>query len=139
MGLIIQRSILKTLKTPKAGLPHPHLVFELCKAAGVQWVEGEKFLHPKGVIDNKTFDVYKTTTGDSETRSSIPAKPHTMSQRLTDLEEQVKYVSEYQQRAVKYQGDIAAALMGAISQCTSRLQITEPLSVLPGFDAPPPQ
>ena len=28
--------------------------------------------------------------------------------------------------------------MGAISQCTSRLQITEPLPVLPGFEAPPP-
>ena len=47
-------------------------------------------------------------------------------------------MSEYQQRTVKYQGDIAAALMGAISQCASRLQITEPLPVLPRFDAPPP-
>ena len=28
--------------------------------------------------------------------------------------------------------------MGAISQCASRLQITEPLPVLPGFEAPPP-
>ena len=61
-----------------------------------------------------------------------------MSQRLTDLEEQVKYMAEYQQRTVRYQGDLAAALMGAISQCASRLQITEPLPVLPGFDAPPP-
>ena len=57
VGLIIQRYILKALKTPKAELPHPHLVFELCKAAGVQWVEGEELLHPKGAIDNKTFDV----------------------------------------------------------------------------------
>ena len=61
-----------------------------------------------------------------------------MSQRLTDLEEQVKYMAEYQQRTVRYQGDIAAALMGAISQCASRLQITKPLPVLPEFDAPPP-
>ena len=36
VGLIIQRSILKALKTPKTGLPHPHLVFELCKATEVQ-------------------------------------------------------------------------------------------------------
>ena len=61
-----------------------------------------------------------------------------MSQRLTDLEEQVKYMAEYQQRTVRYQGDIAAALMEVISQCASRLQITEPLPVLLGFDAPPP-
>ena len=87
---------MKALKTSKAGLPHPHLVFELCKAVGVQWVEGEEFLHPKGAIDNKTFDVYKTTAGDSEARPSILARPRTTSQRLTDLEEQVKYVSEYQ-------------------------------------------
>ena len=84
-------------------------------------VEGEELLHPKGAIDNKTFDVYKTTAGDVEAGPSIPAKPCTMSQRLTDLEEQVKYMAEYQQRTVRYQGDIAAALMGAISQCASRL------------------
>ena len=46
-------------------------------------------------------------------------------------------MSEYQQRAVKYQRDIAAALMETISQCAFRLQITEPLLVLPGFEAPP--
>ena len=72
-------------------------------------------------------------------KPDLVLKPdHALSQRLTDLEEQVKYMAEYQQRTVRYQGDIAAALMGAISQCASRLQITEPLPVLPGFDAPPP-
>ena len=45
---------------------------------------------------------------------------------------------EYQQRAVKYQGDIAVAIMGALNQCASRLQITEPLPVLLDFEAPPP-
>ena len=79
VGLIVQRSILKALKTPKAGLPHPYLVFELCKTAGVQWVEGEELLHPKGAIDNKTFDVYKTTAGDSEAGPNIPARPRTTS------------------------------------------------------------
>ena len=54
------------------------------------------------------------------------------------MEEQIKYVLEYQQRAVRYQRDIAAALMGALSQCASRLQITKPLPILPGFEAPPP-
>ena len=87
VGLIIQRSILKALKTPKAGLPHPHLVFELCKGAGVRWVEGEELLHPKRAIDNKIFDVYKMTAGDNEAGPSTPAKPRTPTQRLTDLEE----------------------------------------------------
>ena len=54
------------------------------------------------------------------------------------MEEQIKYVLEYQQRAVRYQRDIAAALMGALSQCASRLQITEPFPVLLGFEVPPP-
>ena len=49
----------------------------------------------------------------------------------------MKYVSEYQQKVVRYQDDIAVALMGAISQCASRIQITEPLPVLPIFEAPP--
>ena len=69
---------MKALKTPKAGLSHLHLVFELCKVVGVQWVEGEKLLHPKGAIDNKTFDVYKMTAGDSEAGPSIPARPRTI-------------------------------------------------------------
>ena len=47
VGMIMQKSILKALKTPKVGLPHPQLVVELCKATGVQWVEGEELLHPK--------------------------------------------------------------------------------------------
>ena len=59
----------------KVGLPHPHLVFELCKEARVQWVEGEELLHPNGAIDNKTFDVYKnyadSSTGDSEVGCNI--------------------------------------------------------------------
>ena len=90
------------MKTPKAGLPHPHLVFKLCKEVRVQWVEGEELLHPKRAIDNKTFDVYKMTAGDSEVGPSTLAKPRTSTQRLTNLEEQVKYISEYQQRAVRY-------------------------------------
>ena len=138
VGLIIQRSILKALKTPKAGLPHPHLVFELFKTVRVRWVEGEELLHPKRAINNKIFDVYKMTAGDNEAGPSTPAKPRTSTQRLIDLEEQIRYVSEYQQRAVKYQGDIAVAIMGALNQCASRLQITEPLPVLPDFEAPPP-
>ena len=73
-------------------------------------------MHPKGAIDNKTFDVYKMTVGDSVDAyfdklqdqrldqlelqkamagPSIPAKPCTPTQRLIDLEDQVKYVSEY--------------------------------------------
>ena len=95
-------------------------------------------LHPKGAIDNKTFDVYKMTARDSEVRPSIPTKPRTPTHRLNDLEEQVKYVSEYQQRVVRYQRDIVVALMIAISQCAARLQITEPLPILPIFEAPLP-
>ena len=78
VGLIIQKSILKALKILKAGLPHPHLVFELCKAPRVQWVEGEELLHPNGAIDNKNFDVYKNYVGSSigaiEYRPSTRAK-----------------------------------------------------------------
>ena len=47
VGLVIQRSILNALKIAKAGLPHPHLITELCKRVGVQWGEGEKLLNPK--------------------------------------------------------------------------------------------
>ena len=50
----------------------------------------------------------------------------------------MKYVSEYQQRAMRYQKDIIVAMREAISQCTTRLQITEPLPVLLIFQAPPP-
>ena len=39
---------------------------------------------------------------------------------------------------MRYQGDITATLMRAISQCAARLQITKPLPILPVFEAPPP-
>ena len=47
VGLVIHRSILNALKISKAGLPHPHLVFELCKIAEVQWRDDKELLHPK--------------------------------------------------------------------------------------------
>ena len=50
-----------------------------------------------------------------------------------DMEAQLQYVMEYLQQAVQYQGDLAAALMGALTQCANHLQITEPLPVLPLF------
>ena len=75
------------MKTPKAGLPHPHLVFKLCKEVRVQWVEGEELLHPKKAINNNTFDVYKMIIRDSEVGLSIPTRSRTLTQRLTALEE----------------------------------------------------
>ena len=70
------------MKILKVGLPHSHLVFKLCKVVGVWWVEGEELLHPKGAIDNKTFDVYKnyvgSSAGDSEVGPSTLAKPRTL-------------------------------------------------------------
>ena len=59
VGLVIQRSILNALKIAKAGLPHPHLIIDLCKKVGVQWGEGEELLHPKWAINDKSLDVYK--------------------------------------------------------------------------------
>ena len=35
VDLVIQRSISNALKIKKAGLPHPHLITDLCKADGV--------------------------------------------------------------------------------------------------------
>ena len=142
--MVIQRSILNALKISKAGLPHPHLVFELCKATRVQWIEGEELLHHKGEINNKIVDVHKnyaegatSSTVASDVRLSTPAKPHTPTQWMSDLETQLKYVLEYQQHTVRYQGEIVAALVGALTQCATHLQITEPLPTLPIFNPPP--
>ena len=52
------------------------------------------------------------------------------------MEAQLQYVMEYQQQAVQYQGELAAALMGALTQCANHLHITEPLPVLPSFQPP---
>ena len=84
---------MNALKIPKVRLPHLHLVFELCKAARVKWIEGEELLHFKGAIDIKIVDVYKNYTkgtsrsvGVSDVEPSIPAKPRTPTQRMSDLE-----------------------------------------------------
>ena len=44
---------------------------------------------------------------------------------------------EYQQCAVKYQWELAAALMAAFNQCALYWQITDPLPILPSFNPPP--
>ena len=84
--MVIQRFILNALKILKAGLPHPHLVFELCKSTRVKWIEGRELLHLKRAIDNKIVDVYKnyaegtsSSVGANDVGLSIPAKPHTPS------------------------------------------------------------
>ena len=43
---------------------------------------------------------------------------------------------EYQQQAVQYQGELATALMGPITQCANHFQINDPLPVLPPFHPP---
>ena len=40
---------------------------------------------------------------------------------MMDMEAQLQYVMEYQQQAVQYQGELAAALIGAITQCANHL------------------
>ena len=143
VGLVIQRFILNALTIAKAGLPHPHLITDLCKRAGVQWGEDEELLHPKWAINDKSLDVYKSYAGGEGTsgaRSSSAgpvslAKHKSSQQRMMDMEAQLQYVMEYQQ-AVQYQGKLAAALMGALTQCANHLHITEPLPVLPSFQPP---
>ena len=122
IGLVIQRSILNALKIAKAGLPHPHLIINLCKRAGVQWGEGEELLHPKWVIIDKTLDVYKSYAGGEGTSGAgsssagpvSPAKHKSSQQRMIDMEARLQYVMEYQQQAVQYQGELAATLMGQL-------------------------
>ena len=53
-----------------------------------------------------------------------------------DMEAQLHYVMEYQQQAEQYQEELAAALMGAITQCANHFQIADPLPVLPSFHPP---
>ena len=65
-----------------------------------------------------------------------PAKHKSSQQRMMDMEAQLQYVMEYQQQAVQYQEELAAALMGAITQCANHLQIADPLPVLPSFHPP---
>lgn len=145
VGLVIQKSILNALKIAKAGLPHPHLITELCKRVGVEWGEGEELLHPKWAINDKTLDVYKVhSTGEGTSGAGCssagpvtPTKPKTPTQRMSHIESQLKYMMEYQQCAVQYQGELAAALMGAFNQCALYWQITDPLPVLPSFNPPP--
>ena len=144
VGLVIQRSILNSLKIAKVGLPHPHLITDLCKRAGVQWGESEKLLHPKWTINDKTLDVYKvyasgegtSGAGSSSAGHVSLAKHKSSQQRMMDMEAQLQYVMEYQQQAVQYQGELAVALMGAITQCANHFQITDPLPVLPPFHPP---
>ena len=65
-------------------------------------MEGEELLHSKGVIDNKIVYVYKNyaegagnSTRASDAGPSTSAKPRSLTQRMSDLETQLKYVLEY--------------------------------------------
>ena len=117
VGLVIQRSILNALKIAKAGLPHPLLIIDLCKEAWVQWGKGEELLHPKWAINDKSLDVYKVYSGGEGTNGAgfslagpvSPTKHKSSKQRMIDIEAQIKYVMEYQQQVMQYQGELAAA------------------------------
>ena len=99
------------------------MITKLCKKVEVRWGEGEKLLHPKWAINDKTIDVYKVYSrtegtsgaGSSSTSIATLVKPKTPTQRMSDIESQLKYVMEYQQCAVQYQWELAAVLMRAIT------------------------
>ena len=56
---------------------------------------------------------------------------------MDDIESQLKYVLEYQRHMAKFQVDVTTAMMGAITQCVTHMQISEPLPAFPTFDPPP--
>ena len=57
---------------------------------------------------------------------------------MDDIESQLKYVLKYQRHMAKFQVDVAATMMGAIIQCATHMQISNPLPALPTFDPSPP-
>ena len=52
VGLVIQNSIIHGFEQGIQGFPHPHLITDLCRNAGVKWNKKEEVRAPKGVIDD---------------------------------------------------------------------------------------
>ena len=56
IGVLIHESIMKAIKsTVISGLPHPSLITQLCKRAGIHWGPEEIALPPMAVIDHQTI------------------------------------------------------------------------------------
>ena len=59
VGLVIQHSIIHGFEQGIQGFPHPHLIIELCRNAGVKWNQKEEVCAPKGIIDDAVVVKFK--------------------------------------------------------------------------------
>ena len=59
VGLVIQNSIIHGFEQGIQGFPHPHLITDLCRNAGVKWNKKEEVCAPKEVIDDAVVVKFK--------------------------------------------------------------------------------
>ena len=115
VGLVIQHSIIhgfdqgiQGFDQGIQGFPHPHLITELCKNAGVKWNKKEKVRAPKGVIDDSVVVRIQSDSVKAEPRPAGPSQPRpgTVHDRLNHMEQymqsQFTYLNQYQHSMVQY-------------------------------------
>ena len=75
VGLVIQNSIIHGFEVGIQRFPHPHLVTELCKNAGVKFNQKEEVHPPKGVIDDVVVVKIQSDNVEAEPRPAGPSQP----------------------------------------------------------------
>ncbi|XXG89096.1 hypothetical protein AAC387_Pa12g1181 [Persea americana] len=100
-----QHSILHGINEDNAGLYHPSLITDLCKAAGVVWSKGEEIQQPKWIIYAKLIEAMEDNdedpgAGSGSAAHAMPTQPSTMQARMAALEAQVAYFGQYHQSFV---------------------------------------
>ncbi|KAJ8615723.1 hypothetical protein MRB53_035095 [Persea americana] len=105
LNLSSKHSILHGINEDNAGLYHPSLITDLCKAAGVVWSKGEEIQQPKWIIYAKLIEAMEDNdedpgAGSGSAAHAMPTQPSTMQARKAALEAQVAYFGQYHQSFV---------------------------------------
>ena len=89
VGLVIQHSIIHGFEQGLQGFPHPHLITELCRNAGVKWTQKKEVHAPKGVIDDDVVVKIQSDTVEVVPRPAGPSqpRPRTAHNRINHMEE----------------------------------------------------
>ena len=145
IGLVIQNSIIHGFEAGIQGFPHPHLITELCKNAGVKFNQKEEVKPPKGLIDDSVVVKIQSDNVEGEARPAGPSQPKagTVNERLQHMEQlmqsQFTYINQYQHSMVQYMQSSNQAWSHMFHDCAHALNVdTSGWPAMPMFQPPPP-
>ena len=97
VGLVIQHSIIHGFEQGIQGFPHPHLITDLGRNAGVKWNKKKEVRTPKRVIDDAVVVKIQSDNAEVEPRPAGPSQP-----RPGTVHDRINHMEQYLQSQLTY-------------------------------------